>query len=252
MVNEVSNVSMPIGMGGIYSNPYSLDDIDLTYNNYGYGMNNSIFCPMPMAGGMNNQQYYDNAMRNLQFNQDYNVAQQNGQRNVDLRINGSVEAVKGTAAILKDKILANEQDQIEEAFNNYVETVRLAYGDASEKELKARAATLYAQMNGGKSIYQDLRENSHGSFTQGAIQSMTFGLFDRNSAEDNISKITGAPVNTGEKVKQNIGRLTGAGLIGSAAYGIVKFLGKGKAGIIGLAAGALAGALSFLTGKATT
>ncbi len=247
MVNEVSNVTMPVGGG--FNNPYSVDPLDLDYN---MGYNSSIFGGMPMVGGYNNQQYYDNMMNNLHFNQNYNVEQQNGQRNVDLRINGSVEAVKGAAMILKDKILANEQDQIMDAYNNYVETVRLAYGDASEKELKARAATLFAQMNGGKSIYQDLRENSHSSFTQGAIQAMTFGLYDRNSAEDNISKISGAPVGTTEKTAHNLGRVAGSAGIGGIAYGIAKFLGKGKAGLIGLATAGVAGLISIFTGKVTT
>ncbi len=247
MVNEVSNVTMPVGGG--FNNPYSVDPLDLDYN---MGYNSSIFGGMPMVGGYNNQQYYDNMMNNLHFNQNYKVEQQNGQRNVDLRINGSVEAVKGAAMILKDKILANEQDQIMDAYNNYVETVRLAYGDASEKELKARAATLFAQMNGGKSIYQDLRENSHSSFTQGAIQAMTFGLYDRNSAEDNISKISGAPVGTTEKTAHNLGRVAGSAGIGGIAYGIAKFLGKGKAGLIGLATAGVAGLISIFTGKVTT
>lgn len=250
MVNEVSNVTMPTsGLG--FNNPYAIDPLDLDYN-IGYGMNSSIFGGMPMVGGYNNQQYYDNMMNNLRFNQDYTIASQNGQRNVDLRVNASVEAVKGAAMILKDKILANEQDQIEEAYNNYVETVRLAYGDASDKEVRARAATLYAQMNGGKSVYQDLRENSHSSFTQGAIQAMTFGLYDRNSAEDNISKISGAPVGTTEKTLHNAGRIAGAASIGGIAYGIAKFLGKGKAGIIGLAVAGVAGLMSLFTGKVTT
>lgn len=248
MVNEVSNVTAPVGGVG-FNNPYSVDPLDLDYN---MGYNSSIFGGMPMVGGYNNQQYYDNMMNNLHFSQNYNVEMQNGQRNVDLRVNASVEAVKGAAMILKDKILANEQDQIMDAYNNYVETVRLAYGDASEKELKARAATLFAQMNGGKSIYQDLRENSHSSFTQGVIQAMTFGLYDRNSAEDNISKISGAPVGTTEKTVHNLGRVAGSAGIGGIAYGIAKFLGKGKAGLIGLAAAGVAGLISIFTGKVTT
>ena len=250
MVNEVSNVTMPTTGIGL-CNPYEIDSYDLDYN-IGYGMNSSIFGAMPMVGGYNNQQIYDNMMNNLQFNQNYTIAAQNGQRNIDLRVNASIEAVKGAAMIVKDKVLANEQDQIEEAYNNYVETVRLAYGDASDKEVKARAASLYAQMNGGKSIYQDLRENSHSSFTQGVIQAMSFGTYDRNSAEDNISKISGAPVGTTEKTLHNTGRIVGSAGIGGIAYGITKFLGKGKAGIVGLAAAAVTGLISVFTGKVTT
>ena len=100
MVNEVSNVTMQTGG---FQNPYSVDPLDLDYCMGMY--NGSVFGAMPMVGGYNNQQYYDNMMNNLHFNQNYNVETQNGQRNVDLRVNASVEAVKGAAMILKDKIL---------------------------------------------------------------------------------------------------------------------------------------------------
>ncbi len=107
-------------------------------------------------------------------------------------------------------------------------------------------------MNGGKSIYQDLRENSHGSFTQGAIQAMTFGLYDRNSAEDNISRITGAPVGTTDKLVQNTGRVAGSAAIGAAVGGLAKAFKVPKAGWVGLAAATIAGIMSFATGKVTT
>lgn len=76
------------------------------------------------------------------------------QRNADLRINASVEGVQGAAANLKDKILQNEQDQIQEAYKAYVDSVRAAYGDGTEQEVQSRAKSLYAQMNGGKHLYK--------------------------------------------------------------------------------------------------
>jgi hypothetical protein len=252
MVDAVSNVS---------SVPYTYGYNDYDYGSgLGYGdysmMNGSIF-GMPYFGGQN---YYDNMKQNQQFWVDYNVDQQNMNRNADLRINASVEGVKGAAAILKDKVIANEQDQIQDAFNNYLETVRAAYGNGTDSEIKSRALTLYSQMNGGKTLYQDLRENSNSSFTQGLVQTATFGLFDRKSAEDNISEISGAPVGTGEKSAQNFGRVTGATAIGGIAYGIAKALEKGskavakggKAGVVGLCAAGAAAVLSFITGKITT
>lgn len=273
MTDSSSSVS---SVGNFQYNPYQyydFDDLDMDYSTYPVmGIGGSIFdgyssSMMPMMGmGMNNNQSYFNNMRDSQrFYIDYNVDQQKMQRNADLRINGSLEAIKDTAATLKDKVVNNEQDQIQEAFERYITAVRAAYGDASESEIKARALTLYAQMNGGKTLYQDLRDYGHGSFTQGLIQSMMFSTFSRNSAEDNISKISGAPVGTGEKTKQNTGRVVGAAAVGAGTYGIVKALsgkmakagGKisklgGKAGIAGLAVGGIAAALSFLTGKVTT
>lgn len=239
-----------------YVNPYYGNNIDYTDLGDYSAYNTSIFGPgmLPMCGGygydMSN--YYDNMKNNQQFMIDYNVDQQNMTRNADLRINASIEAVRGAAMILKDKILANEQDQIMDAYNNYVETVRLAYGKGTDSEVKARANTLYADMNGGKTLYQDIRENAHGSATQGFIQTLTFGLYDRKSAEDNISEISGAPVGTGEKTAHNLGRIAGAGIVGGVGYGIAKFLGSGKAGIWGLAVAGVAALASFITGKVTT
>lgn len=237
----------------------AMDNIDMISNSYNYypsTMNSSIFGGgyMPyygMNGGYNAQEYYDYMRNNQKFYADYNVDQNKLNRNSDLRINGSIEAVKGAAMILKDKVTQNEQDQIMQAYENYEQAVRLAYGDASDTEVRARALTLYAQMNGGKSLYQDLRENANGSATQGFIQSLTFGLYDRHSAEDNISEISHAPVGTGEKVKQNLGRIAGAGAIAAVGRIVGSFFGPvGK--VVGTAAGAVAGLLSFITGKVTT
>ena len=264
-------------VGNYAYNPYAyydFDDLDMNYGTYPtMGMGGSIFggyssmTPMMPGGGYSNQSYFDNMKDYQRFYIDYNVDQQKMSRNADLRINASLEAVKGAAALLKDKVINNEQDQIPEAFEKYVTAVRAAYGDGTASEIKARALSLYAQMNGGKTLYQDLRDNSHGSFTQGFIQSLTFSAYDRKSAEDNISLISGTPVGTSEKTTHNAGRLVGAATVGAGAYGITRALTSaskaaqtgsklaklgGKAGIIGLAVGGLAAALSFITGKITT
>ena len=259
-VNAINNAAATFQYNPYISN-YGFDDLDIDYSMYPMNMGGSIFNGyggrMPMTPGVgmvgNNQSYFDNMKDYQKFWIDYNIDQQKMQRNADLKINASMEGITGAASNLKDKILQNEQDQIPKAFQAYVESVRRAYGDGTPQEIKSRALTLYAQMNGGKSLIQDLRENSHGSFTQGFIQSLTFGTYFRNSAEDNISSITGQPVGTGEKTMQNIGRVAGAGAVGGITYGIAKSIGKlkGKAGIIGLAAGAIAATISFIAGKAT-
>lgn len=259
---------------GIYSNPYMFDDIDML--DFSSSMNplmtGSIFgtgcigAPMPMLGlGYNQQQYFDYMKQNQQFNIDYNVDQQKMTRNADMRVNASMEGVKGAATALKDKIMKNEQDQIAEAYDKYVKAVGAAYGDGNPQEIQARAKSLYAQMNGGVTLTQDLRQYGHGSFTQGLLQSLTLGTYYKNSAEDNVSYTTNSPVATGEKIKQNFGRITGAGVVGGAAYGTAKGLGTlaskagssgsaltkiaKKAGPIGLCVAAGAALLSFITGS---
>lgn len=180
---------------------------------------------------------------------DYNVDQQNMQRNADLRINASLEGIKDAAAVLRDKIKQNEQDQVPDAFKAYVQSVGAAYGEGSGKEVEHRALSLYEQMT-GKSLIQDLRDNGHSSFTQGLLQSLTFSATYRTSAEDNISAITGQPVGTSEKVSQGCGKVLGAGTAGAALGALAgKLSHSGKVGtIVGLAAAGLSAVLAFVTG----
>lgn len=258
MTNEVSSIyGMPVCGNFQYNpNPYAYDDLECDYSMYPggmMGMGGSIFGMPPMAGGMmgNNQNYFDNMKEYQKFYVDYNIDQQKMHRNADMRINASMEGIKNSAAALRDKIVNNEQDQIEDAYKRYVNSVAAAYGDGTNQEIISRAKTLYEQMT-GKSIVEDIRQYGHGSMTQGFIQSLTFGAYNRLSAEDNVSKITGSPVGTGEKTKHNLGRIAGAGTIGAIAYGVANACKSGKAKIIGLIAGGIAATASFLTGKVTT
>ena len=212
----------------------------------GFGM------PMAGCGGMNNTSYFDSMRQYQKYYNDLNIEQQKMQRNADLQLNGSMEAIQTSAAALKDKIVRNEQDQIMKAYQKYVDCVRHAYGDSTEADIGSRAAMLYQQIT-GKTLIQDIRENAHGSMTQGILNSMSFGTYYRHSAEDNISQITGQEVAQGEKDSQNAGRvLGGVGLGGALAGGLYKLTGKGKYAWIGAGIGAVATLMSFITGKVRT
>lgn len=236
------------------ASPFScdLDRIDMTsMGSYtgAMGMNGSIFNPM-MGGGFNpmfgmgapDSSYFDNMKNYQQSWNDYYVDAQKMQRNNDVKLNGAMEAIQETAVNLRDRVAQNEQDQIPEAYNNFLSAVKNAYGDASEEEINSRALSLYTQMT-GKTLVQDLREHGHSSLVQGLIQSLTLNLYGRRSAEDNIAEITHQTVPTGEKTEQNIGRIAGCGIVGAAAYAAAKAL-AGHTGTI------LKGAAKFLTSKA--
>ena len=259
--------------------PCDYDKIDMTsMGSYtgAMGMCGSIFNPVmgmgtgfnPMFGmgmGTMDNSYFDN-MRNYQQNwNNYYIESQKMQRNNDVKLNGAMEAIQETAANLKDRIAQNEQDQIPEAYQNYLNAVKNAYGEASAEEINSRALSIYTQMC-GKTLVQDLREHGHSSLLQGFLQSITFNTYCRRSAEDNIAEITHQSVPTGEKTEQNIGRIAGCGVIGAAAYGAVKLLAgntgnilKGvgkllasKAGIIGAATAAFVAITSIFTSKIST
>ncbi len=252
-----------VPFGGMYGQ-YGFDDIDMDLNYGSYPMfgTGSVFgmgFATPMmgmgtgVGGYSNEDFYNNMRQQQQFQTDYTVDQQRLNRNADLKVNAPMEAIKGAAIALKDKIVNNEQDQIQEAYERYVNAVAAAYGGGMDKSIiKARANSLYANMNNGVSLVDDLRQYGHGSATQGFIQSLTFGTYNRYSAEDNVAYVTGSPVGKGEKTKHNLGRLAGAATVGGIAAGIAKACKSGKAKMIGLIAGGISAAISFLTGKVTT
>lgn len=256
-MNNVSSIQ-PLNLGTFQYmpmvSPFSsdFDKIDMmSMGSYtgAMGMSGSIFNPMGMGfnptfgmGMGMDSSYFDN-MKNYQQNwNNYYVDSQKLQRNSDVRINGAMEAIQETAANLKDRIAQNEQDQIPEAYQKYLNAVKNAYGEASEEEINSRALSLYTQMT-GKTLVQDLRDHGHTSLLQGFLQTVTLNTYCRRSAEDNIADITHQSVPLGEKTEQNIGRIAGLGAIGAAAY-------AGAKALAGHTGGILKGAAKFLTTKA--
>jgi len=255
-IDPVYSTGASYGYGN-YDSDYDLDIDNGTYSGYGTGsVFGTGFAGMPMmdgTGGYNMEDIYNNLQKQQEYQNDYMVRQQKMTRNADLQVNAPMEAIKGTASALKDKITSNEQDQIQEAYDRYVAAVAAAYGTTPDDSVvKARANSLYASMNNGVTLVQDLRQYGHGSATQGFIQALTFGTYSRHSSEDNVSYITGSPVGTGEKTMHNIGRAAGAATIGGIAGGLAKVLKSSKAGKIGLIAAGISAAITFLTGKVTT
>lgn len=229
---------------GLYDNycfqnsTYPLTGVMGTGNLFNYNMG-----MMPFAGGtssIDNSQYFDNMRQYQQFYNDYYINQQSMYRNQQYQINAPMNSVQQSARNLKDKINQNEQDQIPEAFKAYVETVAQAYGgDVNDRNTINQALALYTQMNGGITLEQDLRLAGHGSFLQGIISGLTFGLYGNKSAEDNISEITGQPVGTDENIKKKAG-----GALGGAATGAAVGAAIGACfGGIGAGPGAIGGAI---------
>ena len=121
------------------------------------------------------------------------------------------------------------------------------YGDnASETDIANRASTMYAQLT-GKSIPDDIREHGRDSFTQGFLQTLTFGIADKKTAEENIAELSGQPVGRSEKYKKAAGNVAGGALIGGATFCLanvalkaLKIASKSRT-IWGIAIGTIAG-----------
>ena len=273
MVDAVDNRFVYNPTAGYGCGYYDIDDLDLNYTTYptmgcspcgAMGMG-SIFDPMMGSMGMmgmgayNNQSYFDNMRDYQRFNNEYYLENQRMQRNMEFQYQAPMEAIQSKYTILKDKITRGESGQITQAYEDFVQAVGAAYGNGSNGEIRARAATTYKYLNGGKSIIDDLRENGHGAFTQALLNTATFGLYGPDSSEDNISAITGAPVGKYDKTKKVAGKIAGATAVGVAAPFAISALAAGltksfkavskKGGIIGLVAAGAALLVSTLCNK---
>ena len=248
-----------------YNNQVALNDLcglDLYSPMAGaMGMNGSIFPPMggfgvsypmmPMGG--NYQNYYDNYEKYQDFLVKNRVNQQQKMRNADLQLNSPQEGIARKASLLREKIMQDEQQQIIPAYKAFLESVRSMYGDnASAEEIQNRAMSLYQQQY-GTTVTEDIRKFGKNSYTQGLFQTLTFGLADNTTAEENISKINGQPVSRWENAKKVAGNATGGAIFGVSGAIALNCIWKNKgpiakaicrvpvlAAIGGLVAGALA------------
>lgn len=87
---------------------------------------------------------------------------------------------------------------------------------------------------------------------------MTFGLFNKKTAEETVSELTGQPVGTEENAKKIAGNVVGGALIGGAVWGLTtpllkfaKVASKSKTAW-GMAIGAIAGAAAAICGWTRT
>ena len=223
-----------VGMYGLYPNIYNnqvalndLTNLDM-YSPIGavnpmMSMTGSIFGGYPMSGympympsfgGNNYEEYYKNYEKYQDFMIDSQVRRQQKMRNADLRLNSPQEGIVKQASYLHDKIMRNEQLQIEEAYQNFKNSVKSMYGNASDEEIANRASTMYKQIT-GVSITDDIRRYGRDSFTQGFLQTITFGLADGKTAEENISSLTKQPVGRSEEGKKFAGNAAAGAMLGA-------------------------------------
>jgi len=248
-MNDLSGLDLyaPTGMamdpmltmnGSIFGSPMMMG-----MGGFGYG---GMGMPYPMMGG-NYEDYYKNYEKYQDFMINNQVRQQQKMRNADLQLNSPQEGIQKQATILHEKIMRNEQEQILQAYASFKESVRNMYGDnATDEQIANRASTLYAQVT-GKSIIDDIREHGRDALTQGFLQTVTLGLADGNTSEENISALTGQPVGRKDKTKKVVGNVAGGALLGGATFlasgplfKALKFTSKSKT-FWGVLAGAVVG-----------
>ena len=202
------------------------------------------------------EDYFRQYERYQDFMIDNQVRMQQKQRSADLRLSAPTEGVREHAEYLKDKIIRNEQGQIKGAYDAYIESVKALYGDNADREqIISRANRHYMEANGGKSLVEDIRKYGRDSFTQGALQSVTFGLFNKKTAEETVSELTGQPVGKEENAKKVAGNIVGGAAVGATTFALsgavmkgLKIASKSKT-FWGVLAGGLAGAIAAFAGS---
>ncbi len=204
-----------------YQNQVAALDTMSTLNNDSLSMNGSIF---PNFTGTFD---YDKFYKDMQKNQDYMYDNQRRQalkwRSNDFEINAPLQEIQEQCENLHTKVIQDEQEQIRDSFAALKNAVRAAYdpeGQASEKQIAAKAKALYMQYM-GKDLSEDILEHSSGSFKQGFLQTISLGLYDGVSASENVAEITGQPVGRKDKAKKMAGNAIGGATVGAVGLALL-------------------------------
>lgn len=240
-LNDLTGLDMYSPLG-FYTNPMMSMNGSIFGSGMGMGMGMYPMMP-PMGLGVDAgtgtgtgsgtgsyEDYYKNYYKNYDKYQDFmidsQVRQQQKWRDADLTLNSPMEGIAKQASYLHERIMNNEQEQIIQSYQKLKNSVKSMYHGATAEEISNRASTLYKQVT-GTSITDDIRQYGRGSFTQGFLQTITLGLADKKTAEENIAEITGQPVGRKEKTKKIIGNAVGGATFGGAALISAKYIFKG-------------------------
>lgn len=201
-------------------NPYMSSDIMMSgmMNPYGYGM---MFNPSVQISYMNQMD---------QFGIDRQVNLYKGQNNAQYQMSAQTDGITRQVQILSQKARNNEQNNIQAEYNRLVAAVKDTYGsqmsgltaDQKEAQAKAYAERIYMQQTGAM-LTDDIERNAGGSFVEGFKQVVTFGLGNRTTSQENISKITGAKLTTAETSKKYLGYAAGATTLALGATALYKY-----------------------------
>ncbi len=259
---NVSGINPMYGMYNSYANNIAMQDLTgynpLSSYDPTMSMNGSLFTGMtmpfmPSFGGsaMNYDQYFKNMEQYQDFMYDSQIRQADKRREVSFRANAPERAIDEQLEILHEKIMQNEQEQIIPALQSVLDGMNATYGqqnNANQKDMIAMVKTMYRQKY-GTSLSDDIRKYGAGSLTQGFLQSISFGLADGRTAEENISIINDQPVSRWEDTKKLIGNCLGGALTGGlgmlalSSLKFVKYLFKSKP-LVAAGTGAVLGAVT--------
>jgi len=195
-------------------------------------MNGSIMPGFTGAGNFDYDAFYNQMEQTQNRMTDNQIRQTQRWRNVSFMANTPYAAIQKQVKALHTKVIEDEQEQIRDAFQALKASVRAAYdpeGTATDEQITAQAEREYFNLY-GKELVEDLKDHSSGSFKQGFLQTVTFGLYDGVTAEENVAMITGQPVGRKEHTKKTLGNAVGGAIMGATGLGLLSKIGwLGKA-----------------------
>lgn len=233
-----------------YQNLVSAQDSLSTLDSDIMSMNGSII--PGFSGSFDYDSFYKNLEKNQEYMSDSQIRQNQNWRNVSFLSNSPYTAIRKQVRTLRTKIIENEQEQIMDAFEALKEAVRQAYdadGTADEAQIISQAEQEYYNVY-KKELVEDIKTYGNGSLKQGFLQTVTLGIADGTSAEENVANITGQPVGRKQYIYKKIGNATGGAVLGTIGCFVLSKLGsaaklfKSKpliSAIIGAIGGAIAG-----------
>ena len=203
-----------------------------------YGMN-PMFGTDIMASGMMNPMmmggFYNPATQINYMNQmdqyaiDRQVKLYKNQNNAQFQMSAQTDGISKQVQVLAEKAQGNKQNAVQSAYNKLVASVKDSYGaqlqgTADEKDAQARAYAerIYAQQTGSL-LTDDIRANAGGSFIEGFKQVVTLGLGNRRTSEENVAKINGTTVSTGESAKKYLGYAAGGATLALGGTMLYKY-----------------------------
>lgn len=223
-----------------YTNPTYSYDPAMSFNGSVFDFDNSTFANTYGGMGLNclgsymggygmpygGQNYWDWQFNNLNNGNAYNLQSIQMGRQIEREINNPSDRIQGVLSLLQNKIQKNDQEGIIPAYNALCKAVQQMWPNlTTESDIKTAANSLYANY-AKKALYQDIRDNGSGMFMRKFWNGFTFGALCRESAEENIEKLTGLPMSREDRAYGKLGKgagvATGLFTASMAGLGIAK------------------------------
>ena len=164
---------------------------------------------------MNPQQYMQNIQQWDNFGVNRQVAAFQNQNNAQFQMQAQNGSIQRQVQILAQEIRANNQDNVKAEYGKLLQAIRASYGSQlqgteEEKELtlKQYADQVYTQMTGSY-MTEDLKAYGRSSFADGFMRTLSLGMGNKTSVDENIEMITGAKRTGASKASNTFGKVLG-------------------------------------------